>query len=218
MICGLAIAQYEHIDPPFTGAKVHDPQKIALLCGACHDRVTRGFWSKAKVISARKSPITFIRGYAKDAFDFRDPFDLMVGNNRFHDIRCVIRKGTGEEWFTIEPPEAPDAPPRISAKFFGPSGLPELEIVQNEWRCSTGVWDLQVSGPTMEVRSTCHQVMLRLRAKPPHGLEIQYLNMVFHGTGIIIESDGSVRLIISDTEIRIGGSDVTGADAVFRIP
>lgn len=63
-----------------------------------------------------------------------------------------------------------------------------------------------------------HQVMLRLKAMPPHGVEIQYLNMIFHGTGVIVETDGAVRLIISGTEIRMGGSDVTRADAVFSLP
>jgi hypothetical protein len=217
VICGLAIAQYEHIDPPFPEAKVHDPKKMALLCGTCHDRITRGVWSKEKVFSARESPITFSRGYAKDAFDFRDPFDLFIGNSHFRDIRCIIRKGTGEEWFTIEPPETLEAPPRLSAIFFGPSGFPELEIVQNEWRCSTGVWDLKISGPTMEVISAPRQVMLRLEAIPPHGIEIQYLKMFFHDTGILIESNGTILLKFAGTEIRWSGSDVTNADAVFSL-
>jgi hypothetical protein len=218
VICGLAIAQYEHIDPPFAEAKAHDPKNIALLCGGCHDRITRGIWSKERVILARKSPITFSQGFSRDAFDFRDPFDLFVGNSRFRDIRCIVRKETGEEWFTIEPPEAPDAPPRISAKFFGISEIPELEIVQNEWRCSTGIWDLRISGPKLEVRSTRNQVKLRLEAMPPHGLKIQYLNMTFHETGIIVESDGTIRFTIAGTEIRMSNSDVNSADAVFSLP
>jgi hypothetical protein len=218
VICGLAIAQYEHIDPPFAEARIHDPRNIALLCGTCHDRVTRGLWSKDRVLLARKSPITFNQGFSKDAFDFRNPFDLFVGNSCFRDIRCIVRKGNSEEWFTIEPPEATDAPPRLSAKFFGPSGLPELEIVRNEWRCSTGVWDLRISGPTIEVLSMRNQVMLRLKARPPNGLEIQYLNMIFHDAGIVVESNGTVCLTIAGTNIRMRGSDVTTADAVFSLP
>jgi len=34
VVCGLAIATYEHIDPPFKTAKDHDPSKIAYLCGS----------------------------------------------------------------------------------------------------------------------------------------------------------------------------------------
>ena len=51
--CGLAIATYEHIDPEFSEAKNHDWKKIAYLCGSCHDKVTRGFWSKNKIKKAR---------------------------------------------------------------------------------------------------------------------------------------------------------------------
>ena len=134
---------------------------------------------KEKVFTARNSPITFGRGFAKDAFDYHYPFDLFIGNSRFRNVNCIVRKANGDEWFTIEPPEASGAPPRISAKFFDINGLPELEIMQNEWLCSTGVWDLKVYGQIIEVFSSHSQRRLRLKAKPPHGIEIQYLNMFF---------------------------------------
>lgn len=159
-----------------------------------------------------------MQGYARDAFDFKAPFDLFVGDNCFADVRCVIRKSAGDEWFSIEAPEDDEAPPRLSAKFFAPNGQPELEIYQNEWRCSTGVWDLQVSGPIIEVRTKPRKVMLRLKARPPHGLEIQYLNMVFQDTGISIDKYGTVRLTVAGTQIQMKGSEVASADAVFNLP
>jgi hypothetical protein len=218
VICGLAIAQYEHIDPPFAEARSHDPKRIALLCGACHDRVTRGFWSKDRVLKARKSPKTFKDSFARDAFDLKSPFDLLLGDNHIQNVRCIIRKSTGDEWFTIDPPEAPDAPPRISAKFFGSHETPELEIINNEWRCSTGVWDLKISGPEIEVRSGHRNVVLRLMSHPPHCLEIKYLRMFFKDTGIVVKPDGTVRLSIDGTEIFMNSSSVTSADAVFSLP
>jgi len=36
-------------DPTFEDAQRHDPNCIVLLCGGCHDRVTRGFLSKDTV-------------------------------------------------------------------------------------------------------------------------------------------------------------------------
>lgn len=218
VICGLAIAQYEHIDPSFADATAHDPEKIALLCGSCHDRVTRDVWSKEKVLKARITPKTFVQGYARDAFDFKAPFDLYFGDNCFADVRCIVRKSNGDEWFSIEAPEAAEAPPRLSAKFFGPNGQPELEIYQNEWRCSTGVWDLQVSGSIIEVRTAPRRVMLRLKARPPHGLEMQYLNMVFQDTGILIDEHGTVFIKVAGTQIQMKGSEVASADAVFNLP
>lgn len=218
VICGLAIVQYEHIDPPFAEALEHNPEKIALLCGSCHDRITRGIWSKNKVIEARDSPITFKHGFAKDAFDFKPPYHLFVGSNCFQNIRCIVRKNNGEEWFTIDPPEMPEAPPRLSAKFFAPNGFTALEICQNEWYCSTNVWDLNISGTSIEVRNGSKQVMLRLRACPPNGLEIQYLNMIFNDTGIVVETDGAVHLRTKGTNIQMNLSEVKGADAIFILP
>jgi hypothetical protein len=33
----------------FSEAKEHNPKNMALLCGGCHDRATRGILSKEKV-------------------------------------------------------------------------------------------------------------------------------------------------------------------------
>ena len=35
VVCGAAFYQYEHVDPAFADARVHDPEKICLLCGGC---------------------------------------------------------------------------------------------------------------------------------------------------------------------------------------
>lgn len=219
VICGLAIAQYEHIDPPFAEATAHDPDRIALLCASCHDRVTRGIWSKDKVLNARRKPKTFAQGFARDAFDFRMPFEVWVGSNCFRDVNCVVRnEKKGDTWFSIEPPEVPQGPPRLSAKFFAPNGEPALDICRNEWRCSTGVWDLQVSGPTIEIHTEPRRTMLRLRARPPHGLEIQYLDMFFGNTGILVNDDGTVWLTVAGVTIDMTGQDVSSADAVFTLP
>lgn len=214
----MAISQYEHIDPPYAKATTHDPEKIALLCGSCHDRITRGMWSKEKVIEARLAPITFVKGYARDAFDFKVPFELFIGDNCLTDIRCIVRKSTGEEWFSIEPPEAVGAPPRLNVKFFGLDGQPELEIYQNEWKCTTGVWDLEVRGPVIEIRIAPRKVMLRLRSKPPHGLELRYLDMIFQGTGILVDEYGTVTLSMAGTQIQMKGTEVASSDAVFNLP
>jgi hypothetical protein len=218
VICGLAITQYEHIDPTFADAKFHDPKKIALLCGTCHDHITRGTWSKDYVLRARRNPKTFQQGCARDAFDFRNPFHLFVGDSHFQNVRCIVRKSSGEEWFTVEPPEAPEGPPRLTAKFFCSKGLVELEILQNEWFCPTGVWDLKVEGPVIEVRSAPREIVLRLKAKPPHGLEIQRLKMLFKGTGIEVKNDGTTRLVVNGTEIEMNTSEVSNADAIFTVP
>lgn len=220
VICGGAFITYEHIDPTFAEAREHNPEKMTLLCWGCHGRVTKGVWSKEKVRSAQKAPITFKNGCAKDALDILNPFEIFVGSNHFKNVSCIVRKGSGEEWFTIEPPEDSQAPPRINAKFYGPDGLPDLEITGNEWTCSTDVWDLQTEGNRIEVYKAKRQLMLRLIAKPPHGLEIQYLKMFFQDTGIQVECDGKVRIYLKGRKLdfEMQGSNITNADSVYVVP
>ncbi len=217
VICGLAIIQYHHFDPEFTDAKIHDPGKIALLCGSCHDRA-RGFWSTDRVINARKHPITFKQGCSKDIFDFRDPFELFVGDSHFQNVRCIVRKSSGEEWFTIEPAESPEAPPRVSAKVYAADGSIELEILQNEWRCRTSVWDLTTEGSVIQLWRAPGEIALRLKARPPQGLEIQRLKMLFKGTGIEVKNDGTTVLVDSGIEIEMNTTAMPHGDAVFIVP
>lgn len=161
VICGQAIGSYEHIEPTFEDAREHDPKRMALLCGSCHQKVTSGMWSKAKVWQARAQPKTFQQGAAKDAFDFHDPFEVHVGGNRIANVRCIVRTSQGDEWFSVKRSEDAGAPPLISAKFFGSDGAPALEIVNNEWSCSTGVWDLETVGRTITIRRDKGDVMLQ---------------------------------------------------------
>ena len=217
--CGLAIAQYEHIDPPFAEAKVHDPLAIALLCAGCHDHVTRGFWSKQRIMEARKNPVTFAHGCSRDAFEIAAPFQLQVGNNYFDNIRSIIRRRNGEQWFSVEPPEEEGAPPRISATFFDDDGTATLVIAENPWRCPTNVWDLVVEGRVIEIRKKKGDLGLRLRVSPPHGLAIERLKMKHGDIAIEISPDGRVFLEYRDrTRIQMEGNHAAGAETVYSLP
>jgi hypothetical protein len=80
------------------------------------------------------------------------------------------------------------------------------------------VWDLRIRGRIIELYAEAHKIMLRLMVRPPHGLEINYLNMFFKDTGIVVNTDGTVSLTIAGTEITMKGSDMTNAEAVFSLP
>lgn len=68
----VAVCVYEHIDPEFKDAQEHDPACMALLCGGCHDRVTRGYLSKQTVSRCRKDPWCLSNGRCHDSFDVSD--------------------------------------------------------------------------------------------------------------------------------------------------
>lgn len=42
VVCRCAFYQYEHIIPEYHDADEHNPDNMCLLCGHCHDKVTRG--------------------------------------------------------------------------------------------------------------------------------------------------------------------------------
>jgi hypothetical protein len=69
VICGCAICEYEHVNPPFSSAREHDPDKMTFLCSNCHDKVTRKIWSKDKVVKAMKNPYSLINKQSRFKLD-----------------------------------------------------------------------------------------------------------------------------------------------------
>jgi hypothetical protein len=198
VICGASIITYEHIDPEFNDATEHDPAHMALLCEGCHGKVTRKFWSKAKVINARRLPKCRTVGFSHGEFDFgeRSPYIKFAG---FTFRNCPTPLSvSGIPVFSIEAPEELDAPFRLSATFADPQGKTCLEIVRNEWKLSSGLWDAECVGGRIEIRSQEEPYTLILKAEPPHGIAVERLHMrVKH-----VEFIGDT----STLETRIGNS------------
>ena len=130
VVCSSAIYQYEHVDPPFVEARSHDPQGITLLCGGCHDRVTRKLLSKESVKAAMKNPAALKTGFSFGPFDFGGHHPaVLLGSVRA--IRTsVIVQVFGEPVLSVAPPEAPHAPFRLSAQLKDREGKEILHIVE----------------------------------------------------------------------------------------
>jgi hypothetical protein len=60
--------------------------------------------------------------------------------------------------------------------------------------------------------------MLRLKAQPPHGLQILSLDMQLGDAGVLVSPTGAVRLTVAGTVIEMKASDVNVADAIFSLP
>lgn len=133
VVCGLAIASYEHIEPEFHEARTHDPDKMTFLCECCHSRVTRGFWSKSKVWAAKSKPFCHYQDKCRDAFDIGQSSPVIrISTNRFEDSTNLITIN-GDKIIYIEPPEHSGGPYRLSAKFYDIKNQLSLEIIRNEW-------------------------------------------------------------------------------------
>ncbi|MDF1662763.1 MAG: HNH endonuclease [Planctomycetota bacterium] len=144
--CGSAIYQYEHIDPPYSEAKSHDPKKITLLCGGCHDKVTRKFLSKNTVSKDNEDPICRRQGFASEWFDVGvDHPSITIGGTTLASCDEILTINN-EIILGIEPPEELGSPYRISGKFYNEKGTLLFEIDRNEFKGTLEAWDIETKG------------------------------------------------------------------------
>ena len=177
VVCGLAIVEYEHIDPPFSEAKDHDPNRIALLCPQCHAKVTRSFLSKQTVQEARRTPFCKQKGFASEFFDIgrSHPKLTFAGSTTINTPIPIMVQGI--VLFQIEQAEESGAPFRLSGNFYDSVGKLSLQIVDNEWRPRSSNWDVEATGGVITIRENPRHISLRLRTILPNGLEVEQLDM-----------------------------------------
>lgn len=211
--CGMAIATYEHIDPLFKDAKEHDHSKIAFLCGGCHDRVTRGVWSKQKVIDGRKNPWCLTNGKCHDSFDISTPDPVIwAGPNRFEKIKNILSIDD-EVLLSIDPADCPGEPFSISGKFYDESGNLLFEIKRNEWIGNVENWDIETVGPTIIIRIGPGKISLRITALPPFGIAIEKASMFFKHARFQVNEYQARLLTWNDSGVTFRGRRIEGYDS-----
>lgn len=131
--CRSALYQYEHIGPTFEEAFEHDPEKICLLCGGCHDRVTRGHLSKATVAAdyarVRSEPVD----PPFSEFDLQDHLlTIELGSNRFVGAH-VIFEIDGATLLEFARPEEGSKFPELTGTFSDDQGRELFAIDHNLW-------------------------------------------------------------------------------------
>ncbi len=160
VICRNAICHYEHIDPEFKDAKEHDPEKICLLCGGCHDKVTRGRISKNTV--KRKYKEVQYNDNIKPPFDEFDLNSLnpiiKLGGGTFEFCNNLIVFGS-EILLKIDKPEEGNSFPTISGCFYDSDGKKLLEISENIWECSTFHWDVTTEANRLTIFSSKNNII-----------------------------------------------------------
>src|SRR3954452_13658040 len=103
VICGNAIITYEHVEPTFANARIHDPQCITLLCGGHQLESSKGTLSKETILQADRAPYCKGTGQAKHIFDLggKKP-TLLLGGNDFSECGHSIQID-GQTLFEILP-------------------------------------------------------------------------------------------------------------------
>jgi hypothetical protein len=184
VICREAICDYEHIDPVFADAHEHNPNHMCLLCSSCHDKVSRGIWSKTKV---QENYLNIL-----SSAEIRPPFSefdiragswfVQLGPCRFT-LPSVIFAIDGTELLGFYPPEESGAPPRLNGRFQDDAGQTILEIADNIWHGNlSNTWDIQTKGKEITIRRDKNQIALRIVVDPPLGIHVTHLNMRYGST------------------------------------
>lgn len=192
--CGNAIYQYEHVDPPFSDAKKHDPKCIVLLCGGCHDRVTRGILSKETIKQKSNNPKCLEQGFSFGPFDLGiiEP-EIIFGTLITKGVKTLIRV-LGDNILSVKPPEQEGLPFLINAKLADKEGNVVLEIVDNEWITTTRNWDVEVVGTNITIRKGHKDIVLSLRSEPPRKLVIERLQMSHKGVNITANENKNIEV------------------------
>lgn len=212
--CGNAVYQYEHVEPTFAEATEHNPNHIVLLCGGCHDRVTRKILSKETIKLRSQKPYCLNQGFSFGPFDLGlVPPKIKIGTLLCEDVETLIRIN-GNSIFSIHPPEVDGAPFRINALLADREGKEILKIVDNEWVTTTENWDVEVVGRRITIRKALGDIVLILRTEPPRNLIIERLEMEYLGSKITCRENQNLKVIsptgyvLNASAIEILGSQV----------
>lgn len=178
VVCRCGIYEYEHIAPEFHDAHRHDPEKMCLLCGSCHSKVTRKILSKETVTRCyqevqknedAKSPV--------ERFDLNSQNIIVkVGTCTFKYAKEIIKFGD-KIILAINPPEDEYSFPSISGIFTDKNGKEIFSIKNNEWKGPTEYWDVEFKGNELTIRSAARQIALKLKVNPPNEIEIITLDI-----------------------------------------
>lgn len=189
VLCGTAIYEYAHLDPPFADATEHRHEAIALLCHGCHGRHTRGFLPDSWVIEARQRPYCSREGASTFPLSWNaGELTVMIAGIELHGVEHLIEI-EGTEILGLRPPEEPDAPQRVSARFFDRNDVEVAQIVDNEWRGSTEAWDIDARGRQWRIRSRFYKVDLVFRVAGPQTVTIDRLHLVHSGVRVLADAD-----------------------------
>ncbi len=205
VICGQAICDYHHFDPPFEKAKEHAVSKIALLCGTHHIKAERQLLSTDSVRRARQDPYCLrCKPWHTELDLSTKPISVVLGAAVFIAPKSVLRI-QHEELLSIREPESAGAPVRISGRFFDDLGVERLRIEDNILKGDSRSWDAEWRGSTLNIRRAPRKVTLRLSVSADDNtVTVERLSMCYDG--IVVDADARwVRVNHSARGVRFRG-------------
>jgi hypothetical protein len=185
VLCGSAIYQYHHFDPPFADAHAHDARGITLLCGRCHQD---GSVTKHTIVAANAAPRCRQQGYTGHLIQsVVRPLSVVLGPRRINAETMIL-----DENITVmgmSPAEEGGSPCRLNACLKGDDGADLVSILNNEWRVGVENYDVSVVKNRLEVRRRPHDIILAMEFLSDQEVRIERLHMCHKGYEIICTED-----------------------------
>ncbi len=207
VICGNAIGEYDHVDPEFANAKVHDPNKMTFLCYQHHGKVTKKQLSRETVKAAMANPHALSSGFSFEAFDLGNaPPTIHFGAMSAKGCQYLIRV-EGKPVFWIRSPKNAGEPFLLNAEFRNALGEVMLRIIDNEWQVRKENWDVDVVSNRITIRAALRRINLILRTEPPNDIFIDQMDMET-GFGRIICDKNRFRILRPTGEEVINASSL----------
>jgi hypothetical protein len=193
VVCGDPFILYHHFDPPFAEAHEHRAEGITLLCERCHGDETHHRLAPDCVRQNNANPYCICAGHTRhclvrSSISTGKPLTFKIGSATF-DTRVVLMY-EWEELISFKPPEAENAPWRLSAKISDLNGRELLKIVDNEWRIGIERYDITTCGETIEVREARGKVILVMQVTMDDLVHIKQLEMDCHGVRLGSDCSG----------------------------
>ena len=190
VVCGSAIVTYEHVDPPFSDAKVHDPEKMTLLCGHHQLESSKGLLSKSSIQEHDENPMGSQRGYVDHIFDLNGNLpSLVMGTNKLDLGPNQVFSINGLPIFKIDRPELKSRKWRLSGIFYGEENIILCYIEKNELRLLAHNYDVVQISNRFCISNIEGDRIFELEINPPDELVVKFMKLVLDGNEVSVDGN-----------------------------
>lgn len=216
VMCGCVLTDYEHIEPEWNDAKIHDPEKMTLLCVDCHARVTRKLISKKQVWAAKQNPKSLISGFVHDLLYIdTNNLEVHIGNSVSRNTRTILTiYGKPIIWF--EQPTLKDEPSRLCAILYDDKNNQICFINRNQIVIKTNVKDIKSESTELLVTFESGNELLFDR-EGDQSIKIKKLNSSYLNSSVRLTKEQSLEIKSGNSSMIFGSFTVENCGAAIGI-
>ena len=216
VICGCVFVDYEHIEPEFSNAKEHNPEKMTLLCIDCHGRVTRRLISKKMVWDAKSNPKALQDGFVHDLlFVNTEEMEIEIGSLKSKMTKIILTiYGKPIIWF--EPPFIENEPSKLCAIFHNDGSNASSYINRNQFVALTNNQDVKSESTELDIVSV-NKKCLRIDREGDAVLKIIKMEGTYIDTSVFIDNGGALIIKQGGSVYTIFNCSIENSYSVINI-